>query len=163
MVVDHESNRQAQSRRYRLGEASRRFPPSRQERPVGPGALKRWIEVGVKARNGGRIRLGAERLPSGWVVTDEAIRKSVDAPDPGQPRRIRRGRSSLASDREGARALAPPLAVLIGKIALTAHPAVLDTAITCDRSWQASNRFPEGESSGQIFARLGSPEREPAI
>ena len=79
MAVNHENPRPEQRRRYRLGEAARRFDPSREGRPVGPGALKRWIEVGVKARNGGRIRLAAERLPSGWVVTDEAIRQFIDA------------------------------------------------------------------------------------
>jgi hypothetical protein len=63
----------------RLGAAARRLPPSRGNRPVHPTTLRRWIEDGVKGRDGQRIRLKGTRLPSGWVVSDEAVAEFLDA------------------------------------------------------------------------------------
>jgi hypothetical protein len=76
---DRPPSRANHPRRHRLAEAARYFPPSRAGKAVGPQTLKRWITDGVRARTGGRIRLAAERFPSGWLVTDEAIRGFIDA------------------------------------------------------------------------------------
>lgn len=76
------TSRPDNSARYRLAEVGRQMPPSRNGKPVGPGTVKRWIVVGVLSRknpDGARIYLEAERFPSGWAVTNEAIRRFIDA------------------------------------------------------------------------------------
>jgi hypothetical protein len=67
-------------RRYRsLAETARRFPPSRNGRPVHVATITRWINDGVRGRDGQVIRLRATRLPGRWVVTDAAIDEFLDA------------------------------------------------------------------------------------
>lgn len=62
-----------------LSEAAGQFPPFRTGRPVQVATLTRWITDGVRARNGGLIKLKAKRLPGRWVVTDEAVAEFVEA------------------------------------------------------------------------------------
>ena len=67
-------------RHYRsLAEAARLFPPSRNGRPVHVATLTRWINDGVRGRDGQVIRLRATRLPGRWVVTDAAVDEFLDA------------------------------------------------------------------------------------
>jgi len=48
--------------------AGREYPT-----PVGAHTVTRHITVGVRAKNGGRIRLRAIRAPSGWRISREAL------------------------------------------------------------------------------------------
>ena len=67
-------------RHYRsLAEAARLFPSSRNGRPVHVATLTRWINDGVRGRDGQVIRLRATRLPGRWVVTDAAVDEFLDA------------------------------------------------------------------------------------
>jgi hypothetical protein len=81
-----------QVRLHSLSEAVKRFPSFRCNRPVHTATLTRWILSGVRARDGGRIKLEAKRLPGRWVVTDEAIDQFIER---------------LTNDRAGAAAEVP--------------------------------------------------------
>src|SRR5262249_18623636 len=66
-------------RRYlSLAEAVRLLPPSRNGRPVHVGTATRWINDGVRGRDGQIIRLRATRLPGRWVVTHAALADFFD-------------------------------------------------------------------------------------
>ncbi len=42
-------------------------------------AVTRWIEAGAKLRSGGRLKLRAERYPSGWRTTERWLCEFVEA------------------------------------------------------------------------------------
>jgi hypothetical protein len=65
-----------------LSRACRRFPPHRQAKPVTLSCLVRWITRGVRAPNGGRIRLEAARLAGRWITTPGAIARFLAAQTP---------------------------------------------------------------------------------
>src|SRR5262245_46496679 len=65
-----------------LPQAARRFPPFRQDRPVNPSTVWRWISAGVKLPGGRRIRLGAIRLSGRWLTSVEAIERFITAQTP---------------------------------------------------------------------------------
>jgi hypothetical protein len=65
-----------------LARAARRVPRTRQNRPVTPSCLVRWITIGVIGPGGERIRLEAARLAGRWVTTPGAIGRFVAAQTP---------------------------------------------------------------------------------
>jgi Protein of unknown function (DUF1580) len=62
-----------------LPQAARRFPPYRQDRPVNPSTVWRWISGGVKLPDGSRVKLGAVRLSGRWLTSVEAIERFIAA------------------------------------------------------------------------------------
>ena len=86
-----------------LPQAAGRFPPFRLGRPVNPSTVWRWIAVGVKLKEGRRIKLGAIRLAGRWLTSIEAIERfvhaqtphstSADAPTPRTTRQRQRQRA----------------------------------------------------------------------
>jgi hypothetical protein len=84
-----------------LTQAARRFPSYRNNRPVTLSCLVRWIQDGVRAADGNRVRLEAARLAGKWVTTPGAIARFVAAQTPGDatdatpaPRPPRKGRKT---------------------------------------------------------------------
>src|SRR5215470_1017100 len=65
-----------------LPQAARRFPPYRQDRPVNPSTVWRWISAGVKLPDGRRVKLGAVRLSGRWLTSIEAIERFIAAQTP---------------------------------------------------------------------------------
>jgi hypothetical protein len=65
-----------------LPQAARRFPPYRQERPVSPSTIWRWISAGVRLPDGRRVKLAAIRLSGRWLTSLEAIERFVAAQTP---------------------------------------------------------------------------------
>jgi hypothetical protein len=65
-----------------LSAAARRFPPSRQGRPVSLSCLVRWFRDGVRGPNGERIHLEASRLAGRWITTPQAIVRFLKAQNP---------------------------------------------------------------------------------
>jgi hypothetical protein len=65
-----------------LPQAARRFPPYRQDRPVNPSTVWRWISAGVKLPDGRRVKLGAVRLSGRWLTSVEAIERFIAAQTP---------------------------------------------------------------------------------
>jgi len=95
-----------------LPQAARRFPPYRQDRPVNPSTLWRWISAGVKLPDGHRIKLGAVRLSGRWLTSVEAIERFIaaqtpnpdntpaEAPSPRTPKQRQRASAKAASELE---------------------------------------------------------------
>jgi hypothetical protein len=65
-----------------LTRAARRMPRTRQERPVSPSCLFRWLTTGVIGPNGQRVKLEGARLGGRWVTTAGAIRRFIAAQTP---------------------------------------------------------------------------------
>lgn len=51
-----------------VGQVTKLFPPWRNGRPLHVNTVTRWITIGVRLREGGRLRLRATRAPFGWLV-----------------------------------------------------------------------------------------------
>lgn len=62
----------------KLSEVGRRLPSFRNNKPVHPATITRWILEGVRLQDGSRLKLAAKRLPGGWVVSDEAVAEFID-------------------------------------------------------------------------------------
>jgi hypothetical protein len=60
-----------------LAQAARRFPPSRQGRPVSPSCVWRWCREGVKVPGVGVVRLECVRISGRWITSVEAISRFV--------------------------------------------------------------------------------------
>jgi hypothetical protein len=52
-----------------MGEAARFVPSSRPGRTIDPATMIRWITMGAKLRDGGRLKLRATRSPGGWLTS----------------------------------------------------------------------------------------------
>jgi hypothetical protein len=65
-----------------MGQAARKFPPYRQNRPVNPSTIWRWICDGVKLRDGTVVRLEGVRCGDRWLTSQEAIARFIDAQTP---------------------------------------------------------------------------------
>src|SRR4051794_10463210 len=62
-----------------LSAAARLCPSTREDKPVHPATLSRWISKGVRLQNGVPLRLVAKRFPGGWAVTAQALNEFIDA------------------------------------------------------------------------------------
>ena len=62
--------------------AARRFPRTRQGKPVTLSCLLRWVMSGVTGPDGGRVYLESARLAGRWVTTPSAIGRFVKAQTP---------------------------------------------------------------------------------
>ncbi len=60
-----------------LAQAARRFPSSRQGKPVSPSCVWRWYRHGVKVPGGGVVRLECVRVAGRWLTSIEAISRFV--------------------------------------------------------------------------------------
>ena len=69
-----------------LGQAARRLGSNKNDKPVHPATVMRWIKEGAKLSSGARLRLRAVRYPAGWRVAPEWIDEFI---------------STLTSDRLG--------------------------------------------------------------
>src|SRR5262249_58033800 len=72
----------AQGQGLSLTQAARLFPSARRGRPVTLSCVLRWVLGGVRAAEGGRIRLEAARLSGRWLTTAAAIRRFLAAQTP---------------------------------------------------------------------------------
>jgi hypothetical protein len=65
--------------KIRLGVAAREiFPRSRNDRPVSPVTLMRWIVHGVKLPDGSRLRLEGIKCGHAWLTSREAVRRFLE-------------------------------------------------------------------------------------
>jgi hypothetical protein len=62
-----------------ISATARQFPPMRAGRPVHPATVVRWITVGVRGPDGGRVRLEAARLGGRWITTAQAVKRFIAA------------------------------------------------------------------------------------
>jgi hypothetical protein len=92
-----------------LSQASRRFPSARQDRPVSPSCVWRWIFKGVRLPDGRIVRLEAARLAGRWLTSGPAIERflaaqtpTVDAPTapPRSPAQRRKASERAAAELE---------------------------------------------------------------
>src|SRR5262245_56351012 len=60
-----------------LSQAARRFPPFRENKPVAPSTVFRWIASGVRLPDGSRVRLEAVRLGGRWLTSSPAIERFI--------------------------------------------------------------------------------------
>jgi hypothetical protein len=65
-----------------LAQAARRVPSGRQDRPVNPSTLFRWIHDGVKLAGGRIVRLEGIRLGGRWLTSLEALQRFAEAQTP---------------------------------------------------------------------------------
>jgi hypothetical protein len=65
-----------------LGAAARRFPPYRENKPVNPSTVFRWIKDGVRLPGGSRVRLEAVRLGGRWLTSGPAIERFIACQTP---------------------------------------------------------------------------------
>ena len=65
-----------------LAQAARRFPPFRNNKPIAPSTVFRWISSGVRLPGGTRIRLEAVRLGGRYLVSEESIVRFIQAQTP---------------------------------------------------------------------------------
>jgi hypothetical protein len=65
-----------------LRQSARCFPPYRENRPVSPSTVFRWIRSGVRLPDGTQLRLEARRLGGRWLTSREAMRRFIDAQTP---------------------------------------------------------------------------------
>jgi hypothetical protein len=63
----------------RLEAIAARIPSLRHKRPVSSGAIWNWITKGVETEHGRIVRLEAVRSPSGWLSTEAALRRFLQA------------------------------------------------------------------------------------
>lgn len=57
--------------------------PGRGGKPLSPATLTRWILAGVRGRDGGRVRLKAERFGSRWSTRADRLDAFIDAQTAG--------------------------------------------------------------------------------
>ena len=86
-----------------LTQAARRFPSYRRGRPVTLSCLVRWVQDGVRAADGTRVRLEAARLASRWITTPGAIARFLaeQAPRDATPAPRPPGKGRKAAERAG--------------------------------------------------------------
>jgi hypothetical protein len=60
-----------------LSQAARRFPPFREDKPIAPSTIFRWIADGVRLPDGSRLRLEAVRLGGRWLTSGPAIERFI--------------------------------------------------------------------------------------
>jgi Protein of unknown function (DUF1580) len=65
-----------------LAQAARRFPSFREDKPVAPSTVFRWVFDGVRLPDGSRVRLEAVRLGGHWLTSREAIQRFMEAQTP---------------------------------------------------------------------------------
>jgi len=67
-----------------LSQAGRRFPRTRSGRSphLTPSAVWRWVVDGVRAADGGRVKLDAVFVAGRWLTSIEAIERFVQAQQP---------------------------------------------------------------------------------
>jgi hypothetical protein len=58
-----------------LAQAARRFPTFRNNSPVAPSTVFRWINTGVRLADGSCVRLEAVRLGGRWLTSGPAIER----------------------------------------------------------------------------------------
>ena len=70
-----------------MGQAARRFPPYRGNRPVNPSTIFRWIKDGVRLPDGRSVHLEAARVGGRWLTSEQALARFIGAQTPavGQP------------------------------------------------------------------------------
>ncbi len=93
-----------------LAQAARRFPSFRQNRPVHPSCVFRWIRQGVRLPDGRRVQLEAIRLAGRLLTSEQALARFLaDQQDPPSghllsphttPRRQRRAAERAQADLE---------------------------------------------------------------
>ncbi len=93
-----------------LTRIARRFPRTRQDKPVTLSCLVRWVLTGVRGPDGQQVYLEAARLAGRWVTTPGAIRRFVaaqtprldaeEAPTPRSPARRRQASERAARELE---------------------------------------------------------------
>jgi len=65
-----------------LPQAAKRFPPYRQNRPVAPSTIFRWIRDGVVLPSGERLHLEAVRHSGRWLTSEQALARFISAQTP---------------------------------------------------------------------------------
>jgi hypothetical protein len=60
-----------------LSQAAGRFPAFRENKPISPGTVYRWISDGVRLPDGSRVRLEAVRLGGRWLTSGPAIARFI--------------------------------------------------------------------------------------
>lgn len=65
-----------------LSQAARRFPPFRENKPVAPSTVFRWIFSGVRLPDGTHLRLEAVRLGGRWLTSGPAIERFISRQTP---------------------------------------------------------------------------------
>jgi hypothetical protein len=60
-----------------ISQASRRFPPYRENKPIAPSTVFRWMLNGVRLPDGSRVRLEAVRLGGRWLTSAPAIERFI--------------------------------------------------------------------------------------
>jgi hypothetical protein len=68
-----------------LAHAARRLPPGREDKPVSPSTIWRWVVEGVRLSDGSRLRLEAVRIGGRWVTSVEALSRFASRQTPGFP------------------------------------------------------------------------------
>jgi hypothetical protein len=94
-----------------LSQAARRIPPFRENKPVAPSTVFRWIMAGVRLPDGTRLRLEGVRLGGRWLTSGPAIERFIDrqtpqfagAPTPASRTAAQRERAAERAARELAR------------------------------------------------------------
>ena len=91
-----------------LSQAAHRFPPFRENKPVAPSTVFRWIASGVRLPDGSRVRLEAVRLGGRWLTSGPAIERFIarqtpnlnDDPSPTPRTARQRQRAAEAAGKE---------------------------------------------------------------
>ena len=65
--------------RISMPAAARGFPPHRQDKPVHPATIIRWITAGVKTKAGRVVRLEGVRCGSRWLTSRAAVERFMEA------------------------------------------------------------------------------------
>jgi hypothetical protein len=60
-----------------LSQAAKKFPSFREDKPVAPSTVFRWIASGVRLPDGSRVRLEAVRLGGRWLTSAPAIERFI--------------------------------------------------------------------------------------
>jgi hypothetical protein len=89
-----------------LGQAARRVPSGRANRPVNPSTIFRCIHDGVKRWDGSVVRLEAVRLGGRWLTSLEALQRFAEAQTPALADPAPTPRTPTARQRASERAAA---------------------------------------------------------
>lgn len=63
--------------RMSLSNAAKLFPGGRQDKPMSPSCIWRWIRDGIRSDGGVRVRLEAARVGKRWHTSAAACRRFV--------------------------------------------------------------------------------------